>query len=466
MFIAFDIEREDFDSHHETVRLIGGFSLRFNYDIIQFMTIVVVGVGFVGLVTAGVFAKFGNSVWAINRDQKKSEELKKGKLPFFEPGLDELVRQNVEAKRLHFTTSYAEAIPHADVVMIAVGTPSAPDGTADLTAVMEAAKSMAPHLKENVIVIVKSTVPPGTNEKVSDVLQQHTKKKFHVASAPEFLREGTAVEDTLHPDRILIGATEPFVIKRLLELHRPLNGEVVIMKPESAQLTKYTANAYLASRIVFINQIADLAEKTGADVQEIIRGIGLDRRIGLHYWWPGLQYGGSCFPKDVKELAAYARRVGEGDGLFEKIDSLNDARLPKMLKKFENAVGGWKGKTLALLGLSFKPNTDDTREAPSLKVVPMVAGAGAKIQAYDPQAMASAKRFLGDKISEYADDPYKAARGAHAVMILVEWDEFRSLDLSRLKEQMSPKPVFIDTRNLYDPERLRESGFTYVGIGR
>ena len=430
------------------------------------MTISVIGVGFVGLVTAGVFAKFGNTVWAVNRDKEKSEELKKGKLPFFEPGLDELVRQNVEAGRLRFTTSYADAIPNADIVMIAVGTPSAPDGTADLASVMGAAISMAPHLKEDAIVIVKSTVPPGTNQTVYDVLKQTAKKKFHIASAPEFLREGTAVEDTLHPDRILIGATEPFVIKRLLELHRPLNGETVIMKPESAQLTKYTANAYLANRIVFINQIADLAEKTGADVQEIIRGIGLDRRIGLHYWWPGLQYGGSCFPKDVKELSAYARRVGEGDGLFEKIDQLNEARLPKMLRKFENAVGGWKGKTLAVLGLSFKPNTDDTREAPSLRVVPIISAAGAAIQAYDPQAMDSAKRFLGDSIKMYASDPYKAAKHADAVMILVEWDEFRSLDLSRLKQQMKSHPVFIDTRNLYDPDRLRELGFTYSGIGR
>lgn len=422
--------------------------------------------GFVGLVTAGVFSKFGNTVWAINRDEKKSQELKKGKLPFFEPGLEELVLQSVGAKRLHFTTDYSESVPQADIVMIAVGTPSAADGTADLSAVMAAAKSLAPHIKENAIIIVKSTVPPGTNEKVREVIRQYTKKKFYVASAPEFLREGTAVEDTLHPDRILIGATEPFVIKKLLELHRPLNGEAVIMKPESAQLTKYAANAYLATRIVFINQIADLAEKTGADVQEIIRGIGLDRRIGLHYWWPGLQYGGSCFPKDVKELSAYARRVGEGDGLFEKIDNLNEARLPRMLKKFEDAVGGWKGKTLALLGLSFKPNTDDTREAPSLKIVPMISAAGAIIQAFDPQAMASAKRFLGDKITLYANDPYQAAKNADAVMILVEWDEFRSLDLSRLKKNMRADPVFIDTRNLYDQDRVREYGFKYVGIGR
>lgn len=430
------------------------------------MTIAVIGVGFVGLVTAAVFAKFGNTVWAVNRDEKKSEELKKGKLPFFEPELDHLVRQNVNAGRLHFTTRYADAIPHADVVLIAVGTPSAPDGTADLSAVMAAARALAPHLKEGAIIIVKSTVPPGTNTTVRETIRKYTKKKFYVASAPEFLREGTAVEDTLHPDRILIGATEPFVIKKLLEMHRPLNGEVVVMKPESAQLTKYAANAYLASRIVFINQIADLAEKTGADVQEIIRGIGLDRRIGLHYWWPGLQYGGSCFPKDVKELSAYARGVGEGDGLFEKIDTLNDARLPKLLKKFEDAVSGWSGKTIAVLGLSFKPNTDDTREAPSLKVIPLLAASGAKIHAYDPQAMASAKRILGGKIALYAQDPYKAAKDADAVMILVEWDEFRSLDLPRLKKQMAQNPVFIDTRNLYDPDRIKEYGFTYVGIGR
>ena len=430
------------------------------------MTIAVIGVGFVGLVTAAVFAKFGNTVWAINRDEKKSSALKRGKLPFFEPGLEELVKDNVRSGRLNFTTEYSKAIPPADIIMIAVGTPSAADGTADLSAVFAAAKSAAPHLKKDAIIIIKSTVPPGTNDQVKNIVKKHTSANFHMASVPEFLREGTAVEDTLHPDRILIGASEPSVIKRLLELHRPLSGETVIMKPESAQLTKYTANAYLATRIVFINQIADLAEKTGADVQEIIRGIGLDNRIGLHYWWPGLQYGGSCFPKDVKELSAYAKRVGEGDGLFEKIDRLNEARLPKMLAKFETAVGGWKNKTIAILGLSFKPNTDDTREAPSLKVIPVISAGGARTQAYDPQAIQSAQRFLEDKINLYASDPYQAVRNAEALIILVEWDEFRSLDLNRIKKLMSANPVFIDTRNLYNPETVTEKGFKYVGIGR
>ena len=419
------------------------------------MTIAVIGVGFVGLVTAAVFAKFGNTVWAINRDEKKSSALKRGKLPFFEPGLEELVKDNVRSGRLNFTTEYSKAIPPADIIMIAVGTPSAADGTADLSAVFAAAKSAAPHLKKDAIIIIKSTVPPGTNDQVKNIVKKHTSANFHMASVPEFLREGTAVEDTLHPDRILIGASEPSVIKRLLELHRPLSGETVIMKPESAQLTKYTANAYLATRIVFINQIADLAEKTGADVQEIIRGIGLDNRIGLHYWWPGLQYGGSCFPKDVKELSAYAKRVGEGDGLFEKIDRLNEARLPKMLAKFETAVGGWKNKTVAVLGLSFKPDTDDTREAPSLKVIPVLKSAGASVRTYDPQVKNST-----------AADPYAAAAGADTLMILVEWDEFRSLDLNRIKKLMSANPVFIDTRNLYNPETVTEKGFKYVGIGR
>jgi len=425
------------------------------YVIISIMTIAVIGVGFVGLVSAAVFAKFGNTVWAINRDEKKSSRLKKGKLPFFEPGLEELVKDNVRAGRLHFTTDYPKAISSADIIMIAVGTPSARDGTANLSAVFAAAKSAAPHLKKDAIIIIKSTVPPGTNDKVKEIIKQHTSVNFHLASVPEFLREGTAVEDTLHPDRILIGAAKPSVIKRLLELHRPLNGETVVMKPESAQLTKYTANAYLATRIVFINQIADLAEKTGADVQEIIRGIGLDNRIGLHYWWPGLGFGGSCFPKDIKELAAYAKRVGEGDGLFEKIDRLNEERLSKMLAKFEKAGGGWNKKTVAVLGLSFKPNTDDTREAPSLKVIPILKSAGAAVKTYDPQVKNST-----------APDPYSAAADADILMILVEWDEFRSLDLTRIKELMRPNPVFIDTRNLYNPETVTEKGFKYIGIGR
>lgn len=434
--------------------------------IISFMTIGVVGVGFVGLVTAAVFSKFGNTVWAVNRDKQKSEDLKKGKVPFFEPGLEELVKESVEAGRLKFTTEYSEAISDADVVMIAVGTPSAPDGTADLSAVFGAAKSLAPYIKAGAIIIVKSTVPPGTNDKVREIIKSITKKQFHTASVPEFLREGTAVEDTLHPDRILIGSNEPSVIKKLLELHRPLNGEAVVMRPESAQLTKYSANAYLANRIVFINQISDLAEKTGADVQEIIRGIGLDRRIGLHYWWPGLQYGGSCFPKDVKELAAYARRVGEGDGLFEKIDQLNESRLLKLLTRFEKAIGGWNGKTVAVLGLSFKPNTDDMREAPSMKVIPLLTAAGAKVAVYDPQASLHAKKILGDSITLYAESPYEAVNGADALIILVEWDEFKSLDLARIKKNMAADAVFIDTRNLYDPQSIKDAGLRYVGIGR
>lgn len=430
------------------------------------MTISVIGVGFVGLVTAAVFSKFGNEVYALNRDKKKSEDLRKGKLPFFEPNLDELVRANVQAGRLHFTTSYAEVIPQSDIVMIAVGTPSAPDHRADLSHVFDAAKSLAPHLKSDAIVVIKSTVPPGTNDQVKEIIRKRTKKRFSVASIPEFLREGTAVEDSLHPDRLLIGATEPHVIKQLLELHRPIGAEKLVMKPESAQLSKYAANAYLANRIVFVNQIADVAEKTGADVQEIIRGMGMDQRIGLHYWWPGLQYGGSCFPKDVKELAAYARVVGEGDGLFEKIDQLNEARLPKMLEKFERGVGGWDGKTIAILGLSFKPNTDDMREAPAVKVVPVLKQRGAKIHVYDPQAMDIAKIRLKGYVDLFATSVYDVTKGADALIILVEWDEFKSLDLSRIKKAMKPHPVFVDTRNLYDQERIKEMGFKYIGIGR
>lgn len=430
------------------------------------MTIAVIGVGFVGLVSAAVFSKFGNIIYAINQDKEKSAELKKGKIPFFEPNLEELVLENVRAGRLNFTTDYSLAIPKADIVLIAVGTPSAPDHHADLSHVFAAAKSLAPYIKDNVIVIVKSTVPPKTNDRIREIISSVTNKKFYLASCPEFLREGTAVADTLHPDRILIGANEPEVIDQLLELHRPIDAEKIIMKPESAQLTKYSANAYLANRIVFINQIADLAEKTGADVQEIIRGMGMDNRIGLHYWWPGLQYGGSCFPKDVKELAAYALTVGEGDGLFEKIDSLNEARLPKMLKKFSSAIGGWGGKTIAILGLAFKPNTDDMRESPALKVVPQLVAAGTTIKAYDPEAIKSAKKVLGQGISEYSTNVYQAVIGADALLILVEWDEFKSLDLPRLKSLMNPNPTFIDTRNLYNPEHIQKAGFKYIGIGR
>lgn len=367
------------------------------------MNIACIGTGFVGVVTAGVFARLGNHVIGLDIDEKRVESLRKGIVPFFEPGLQELLVETQSMGNLTFTTDYALAIKDADIVMIMVGTPSAPDGQADLKYVFASAVSLAPHLKEGAIVIVKSTVPPGTGAKVRKIIEAKTSVKFEMASVPEFLKEGTAVEDTLHPDRAVIGVESDRARDILIELHAPLTKNVIVMRPESAQMCKYAANNYLATRITFINQIADLCEANGADIQEVIRGIGEDKRIGSHYWYPGLGYGGSCFPKDVKEIAAYAHAVGESESLFIKIDDLNEKRIPKMMVKYDELVGGFSGKTVAILGLSFKKNTNDTRVAPSLQVIPWLIDRGAIVRATDPKAIEEVKPLLPSAVS-YFDD--------------------------------------------------------------
>ena len=426
------------------------------------MKVTVIGTGFVGVVTAAAFAKFGNQVYGLDIDETKIKKLEQAQLPFFEPGLEELVKAGVASGRLKFTSSYATAISDSEVIFISVGTPSAPDGQADIKYVLAAAQSLAPHLKSGAIVVIKSTVPPSTNSKVEAVIQQHTQKDFHVASAPEFLKEGTAVFDFLNPNRVVIGTTNAHVAKVLTELHQPLKAEVVIVRPQSAQMAKYAANAYLAQRITFINQIANLCEKNGADVQEVIEAIGFDRRIGGHYWYPGLGYGGSCFPKDVKELAAYSRAIGEGDGLFVKIDELNEARIPKLIHKWDQQLK-FSGKTVAVLGLSFKPNTSDVREAPARQVIPLFQSLGAKIQAYDPQALEESKPLYQN--ITFADSTLAAAKDADVLLLLIEWDEFKSLDFKQLKSVMTHH-IFIDTRNQYQPMDVAKHGFKYIGIGR
>jgi len=408
-------------------------------------------------------AKFGNKVTGLDVDTGKIAKLSQGKVPFYEPSLEDLVVEGIANKNLSFTTSYEEAIPGSDVIMIAVGTPSAPNGTADLTYVKAAAESLAPYLSDKAIIAIKSTVPPGTNDVIEEIIKAKTAKPFYLASLPEFLREGSAVQDTLKPDRVLIGADEPFVIDKLIELHSPLNGERIIISPESAQMAKYAANAYLAQRITFINQIADLCEKNGADISEVIDAIGFDRRIGRHYWYPGLGYGGSCFPKDVKELAAYARQAGETDHLLIRIDELNENRIPKKLRQFEEEVGGFGNKKVAVLGLSFKPNTNDIRYAPSLTVIPILKEAGATISAYDPQAIEEAKKVFD--LVTFTKNPYEAAKGADIIMLLIEWEELRKLNMKKLAAVAAPGAWFIDTRNQYDPESVREVGLRYTGIG-
>lgn len=429
------------------------------------MTVTVIGTGFVGVVTAAVFSSLGNTVIGLDVDEQKIQKLRNSSVPFYEPGLEELLKSQQIAGNLSFTTNYQEAISGADVVMLAVGTPSTPEGGADLQYLLAATESLAPHVKDSVIIAVKSTVPPGALRQLEPILSAHTSKRFYLASLPEFLKEGSAVEDTLHPDRIVIGATEPEVFSRLRELHTPLGAPIIEISPESAQMAKYSANAYLATRITFINQIADLCEKNGADIEEVIAAISQDRRIGEHYWYPGMGYGGSCFPKDVKELAHYSRTVGEGDNLFNKISSLNEDRVEVLLEKYEQAVGGWGNKKVAVLGLSFKPNTDDMREAPSTKVIPILLNKGAVVTGYDPQALEVAQQILPKHENlSFAEEIKTACEGADVIFALIEWSQIVSFNYSSIKQD---KPQWIiDVRNQLNENDLKNQGFAYLSVGK
>jgi UDPglucose 6-dehydrogenase len=429
------------------------------------MKIACIGTGFVGVVTTAVLAKLGHEVVGLDISEDRIESLKNGEVPFFEPGLSELLVQTQSDGNLTFTTDYKQAITDADIVMIMVGTPSASDGQADLKYVMVSAESAAPHLQDGVIVIIKSTVPPGTNQLVRDHISPLTKVSFDIASVPEFLREGTAVEDTLHPDRVLIGSDNPDTIKILTNLHQPLTKNIIVMQAESAQMAKYAANVYLAMRITFANQMADLCEQNGADVEEVLSGIGADSRIGTHYWYPGLGYGGSCFPKDVKEIAAYARSIGESESIFIAVDSLNEARIPRLMKRYQDYVDGFENKKVAVLGLSFKKDTNDTRVSPALKVIPWLIEHGASVTATDPQAINEIKSLLPSEV-RYVDDPYTACTGTNIVMLLVEWDEYQKLDLAKIASTMQEPKVFIDTRNQYSPRDVVAAGLLYQGVGR
>jgi len=435
---------------------------------ISSMQITVIGTGFVGVVTATVYASLGHQVTGLDVDERKVESLRHNQVPFYEPQLEELLKKEQLACRLSFTTDYAAAISQADLIFLAVGTPSAPDGQADLKYIFKATESLAPYLKSGAIVVVKSTVPPGTLEKIETIIKSQTQTEFFTASVPEFLREGSAVYDTLHPSRIVIGATSESVFAKLEELHQPLQAPMVRVKPESAQMAKYAANAYLATRITFINQIADLCQKNGADVQDIIQAISYDPRIGQHYWYPGLGYGGSCFPKDVKELAAYSKSIGESGNLFVKINQLNEERLPKLGLYFGAKVGGWQGKKVAFLGLSFKPNTDDLREAPSTKLIPFLIQAGAKIKGFDPMAVPSLEQLGLTTADSGCFNQVKtiseACADAEVILVAIEWPQITSFDFGTVKSQ--GQQYFIDARNQFDPKKVRVWGYEYLGIGR
>lgn len=431
------------------------------------MTITFIGHGYVGLVTAVVFADLGNTVWVVGHTKDKIEKLKEGIAPFYEPGLAELVKRNVQAGRLLFTLDYKEAVVPSSIIFICVGTPSLATGEADLSAVFDAAKSIARVLVGYKIIVTKSTVPPATNQRVSEILHKHKPAgtSFAIASVPEFLREGTAINDTLHPDRVVIGTTSDRARDALMELHKPINGKVVLTNVETAELIKYASNSFLSTKISFANAVAFLSEKVGADVELVLEGVGLDRRIGRKFLYPGIGFGGSCFPKDVRALIAIARTHGYDFSILTAVDEVNKEAGKFFINKIiHHFSGNLKGKTIAVLGLSFKPDTDDMREAPSIPIICALLDKGARVVAYDPVAMENAARILPGKVT-YANNPYEATKGADAVAVLTEWNEFRQLDLVQLASGLASRVLF-DGRNMYEPARVKELGFVYYGVGR
>jgi len=442
------------------------------------MTITFVGHGYVGLVSAAVFADLGNTVWVIGHTPDKVNNLKKGIIPIYEPGLDELVKRNVKAKRLLFTMDYEPAIPKSDVVFIAVGTPPKANGEADLTVVYEVAEKVGKALDGYTVVNVKSTVPVGTNRKVQKLIDNVKSKdaKFDIASVPEFLREGQAISDTMHPDRIVIGTEEKRAEELLVTLHGPLMttsiGEtredgLFLCNIETAEMVKYASNAFLATKISFANAIAQLSEVTGADGVEVLRAAGLDKRIGNAFLNPGAGYGGSCFPKDVKALLSIAKNYGYDFSILGAVEQVNaDAIMGIVVKTRSFLKDNLKGKTIGVLGLSFKPDTDDMRDAPSIKIINSLLDEGAKVKTFDPIAVENAKRLLkGKKGVEFVEDSYEAAKDADVLIVVTEWNEFKELDLEKVKKLMKT-PNLIDGRNIYTPKKATAIGFNYIGVGR
>ncbi len=433
------------------------------------MRVAMIGTGYVGLVSGACFADFGHVVCCVDKDEGKIERLNQGVMPIYEPGLEDLVEANVRDGRLSFATDGAEAIRRADAVFIAVGTPSRRgDGHADLSYVYAAAEEIAGLIEGFTVIVTKSTVPVGTGDEIERIVRERRPDaEFAVVSNPEFLREGAAIGDFKRPDRVVVGTDDERAKAVMAELYRPLNlneTPILFTGRRTSELTKYAANAFLAMKITFINEMADLCEALGADVQQVARGIGLDNRIGSKFLHAGPGYGGSCFPKDTLALVRTAADAGSPVRLVETTVEINDARKKGMADRVARALDGdLKGKTVALLGLTFKPNTDDMRDAPSLDVAPALIAAGAKVRAFDPEGMHEASRML-DGV-EFADGPYEAVTDADAVVILTEWDQFRALDLDRIK-LLVRRPVMVDLRNVYRPDDLRARGFRYASIGR
>jgi UDPglucose 6-dehydrogenase len=432
------------------------------------MHIAVIGSGYVGLVTGACFAEFGVDVACVDVDAEKIAQLSRGHATIYEPGLDQLLQKNLHAGRLRFTTDLQSAVAPASVIFLAVGTPPKADGSADLTFVDSAARDVAANIHTYKVVAMKSTVPVGTGKRLTGLIKAHLPKPtdFSVVSNPEFLREGAAIGDFMRPDRVVIGSNDERATELMRELYRPLyliETPFVITSVEGAELTKYAANAFLATKISFINEIANLCEKVGCDVHQVARAVGMDRRIGGKFLHPGPGFGGSCFPKDTRALSVIGRQYGSPTTIVDAVIDVNERQRKSMVPKIEKILGGLPGKRVAVFGLSFKPETDDMRDAPSVDIIRGLIAAGANVVAYDPVAQTEAAKLL-PKI-DYADDEYAAATGADVLVFITEWNQFRALDMERIHKLMR-SPNIADLRNIYEPADMRELGFNYVGVGR
>lgn len=431
------------------------------------MRITIVGTGYVGLVAGACFAESGNDVVCVDKDEAKVRLLRRGRMPIYEPGLEEMVKRNRQEKRLTFTTVLTKAVRDASIVFIAVGTPQGEDGSADLQHVLVVAREIARAMNGYKVIVNKSTVPVGTSGKVREVVRRETTHPFSVVSNPEFLKQGAAIEDFMKPDRVVIGAEDPRGAELMLELYQPFTrtgAPIMVMDCASAELTKYAANAMLAARISFMNEVANVCELVGADVDQVRRAIGADRRIGPSFLFPGVGYGGSCFPKDVQAMIHFAAEKSYDFRILQAVDEVNRRQKTRLFAKMQAHFGSLKGKTIGVWGLAFKPRTDDMREAPVIPLIHALVDAGAKVQAYDPEAQKVARGIFGSRIT-YAPKAYDALKGADALSIVTEWNEFRRPDFVRMRKLMRAAVIF-DGRNLYTPSEMKTNGFTYYSIGR
>lgn len=430
------------------------------------MNVCVIGTGYVGLVTGAVFADLGNDVICVDNDKEKVARLKKGVMPIYEPGLEEMVQRNVSDNRLSFTTDIAEAVKKSEVIFIAVGTPAKENGETDLSYVEAVAKEIARSIDRYKIIVNKSTVPVGTGDFVRNIIETNKRHNvdFDVVSNPEFLREGSAISDSLYPERIVIGAPNQNVAMALLELYAPLERPMLITDVESAEMIKYASNAFLAMKISFVNFIADICEKAGADITQVVKGMGYDSRIGSAFLQAGLGFGGSCFPKDTLSLIQTGRKFHEPPALLEAVIAINEARISGFVRRIEERLNPLSGKVIGILGLAFKPNTDDMRDAKSLEIIALLRNKGVTLKVYDPIAMDNARSLLGDAVT-YCRNAYETAHGADAVVVVTDWNEFKLLNLDKLKQEMK-QPIIFDGRNIYSPERMKKMGFEYISVGR